>query len=332
MTTAQTERRILRSGMAAAACLLASVGAAMDDPALRAGALDPVASARDLPPADLGPRLADDLDDGATASAPATDPPPVATESAGLAKETCFWLLNGGLAIGYTVYGGIAWDWGTASFHTQREHWFSRSARYGGADKLGHAFSAYSLSAIFCELYDHWGYDQGTASMLGVLSGWTHTMLIEVGDGISDAHGLSYEDAIMNTAGAALQYLRRSCPRLRDTVDFRWEYHPSPAVRHGDSQDIFTDYSGSRYAITIKPEGLLRTGGWLRFLELHGGYGTRGYVREDAPYIPQRSQRLYLGAGISVSELLGLVTRHDARRFFEYYQVPYTYLAADHQR
>lgn len=63
---------------------------------------------------------------------------------------------------------------------------------------------------------------------------------------------------------------------------------------------------------------------WLRFLELHVDYYTRGYHdpgRED--------RRVFYGAlGLNVGEVVAVIWGRT--RFFDYYQVPWTYLPVPH--
>jgi len=165
-----------------------------------------------------------------------------------------------------------SWDYGDSSFRTQSEGWFGYNTKYGGTDMLGHAFGAYSLTAVYNSIYKHWGYSDDECILGGALSSWSLMTLTEIGDGFSASQGFSWEDEVMNTAGVAMAFMRYGFPCLKDKVDFRMEWFPSPSMRHGERDDPFTDYSGQKYLLAFKPAGFIKTGDTiLKALEVHLG-------------------------------------------------------------
>jgi Predicted periplasmic lipoprotein (DUF2279) len=54
--------------------------------------------------------------------------------------------------------GAVSWDYCSSSFHFHNEGWFNPDTPFGGADKLGHAFSAYAMADIYHSIYRSWGY------------------------------------------------------------------------------------------------------------------------------------------------------------------------------
>jgi hypothetical protein len=133
----------------------------------------------------------------------------------------------------------------------------------------------------------------------------------------------------MNTLGAGMAYLRHRIPAVRERVDFRWEWFPSPSVREGERFDILTDYSGQKFLLAFKLDGWLRTGNpLLKALEVQVGYYTRGYVSHDELHFDGQHRYGYVGIGLNVTYLLEKHTGHRAWGIFDYYQMPYTYLPA----
>lgn len=235
--------------------------------------------------------------------------------------------LNLGIVGGVTAYGFATWDWGESAFRSNSEGWFGRHTDSGGADKLGHAYTGAVTTAFASSLYRHWSYDEAQAARLGALSGLLLTTAVEVGDGFSPNHGFSWEDQIANMAGVGLEYLRLRHPAWRARVQFRWEYFPSPAVRHGKQNDLATDYSGSRWMLAFPLRAWGVQDSALRHFDLLVGYGTRGYAKEDREFFDEAERHPFIGVGINIPLLLdALGTSRHTQRVFEYLQIPGTAL------
>ena len=56
---------------------------------------------------------------------------------------------------GITVFGINNWDWGTSGYNFQSEGWFGTDTKYGGMDKLGHAYTGYVVSQYFSQRIAH---------------------------------------------------------------------------------------------------------------------------------------------------------------------------------
>lgn len=233
-----------------------------------------------------------------------------------------------------TAMGVASWDWGSSSFHFENEGWFSEEETgSGGVDKLGHAYSTYLMTEFLNHSIQRRSSDpRGGAVTAGIL-GFSMMTYVEVFDGLSNDHGFSYEDLIMNALGAGFSTLRNQVPGLREKIDFRFQYLPSPY----SSFDPFGDYSGQKYLLAVKLAGfdaLKDTP--LRYVEIHGGYYARGFSSEEERAGEGHDRELYVGIGLNLSELLfgeGPHRDHWAskagRGILSYVQVPYTYLSSD---
>jgi hypothetical protein len=233
-------------------------------------------------------------------------------------------------AVGTIVaVGSASWDYFSSSFHYSDEDWFGQDTIYGGADKLGHAFSGYALTSFYNSIYKKFGYSDNGALIRGALSSWSQMTLIEFLDGFNAEQGFSWEDEIMNTAGVGMAYLRHRIPSLKEKIDFRMEWLPSPSLRHGERSDIFTDYSGQKYLLALKPDGFLKTNSpLLKVMEIHFGYYSRGYTTGDEHYFSSKNRYGYFGVGLNVTYLLEQLTGRRLGRIFDYIQVPFTYISS----
>ena len=186
-----------------------------------------------------------------------------------LSKERKALLLN--IAAGATIltWGAFTWDYGEEAPHFQGDGWFEKDSSEGGADKAGHAYSAYALSHLFYYQYQRWGYDQKKAIQLGCLSSLGVTTLMEIGDSFSD-YGFSYQDALFNIVGVAIGYGMVKYPEVAQKVDFRVEYDP---FREGEHKgDFLTDYERLKYILAIKLDGFDATKDtFMKFFELQAG-------------------------------------------------------------
>jgi len=237
--------------------------------------------------------------------------------------------LNAATVGAIAAIGFAGWDYGSHSFNTSNEGWFDGDTPYGGADKLGHVFTCYALASVYNRIYKDWGYSDNDAILIGAASSWLTMSLIEIGDGFSVSEGYSWQDEAMNTVGVGMAYLRHRFPAVRERVDFRWEWFPSPAARRGERFDILTDYSGQKFLLAFKLDGWFRTGNpVMKAMEVHVGYYTRGYVSGDDDYFHGQHRYGYVGLGLNMTYLLERLTGHRAWGVLDYYQVPYTYLPA----
>jgi hypothetical protein len=234
---------------------------------------------------------------------------------------------------GVTLFGIKNWDWGTSGYHFENEGWFGTDTKYGGMDKLGHAYTGYVISQYFSQRIAHSVDDPTNAAITGSLLGMGFLTYIEFFDGFAGQHGFSYEDLIADGLGAGFSFLRDTVPELRDKLDFRLEY--LTASDYHDWGPV-TDYDGQRYLFALKLSGFdgLEESP-LRFVELQAGYFTEGYTDETRKAGVEPKRQPYVAIGFNLNELLGeapevanTLPGHAASTLFEYWQPPYTYVAS----
>jgi hypothetical protein len=236
---------------------------------------------------------------------------------------------TGAAFAGLTTLGLASWEWGSSkSFRWNPEGFFGMDTGSGGADKLGHAFTSYLFTNVIADRLEHKGRSSGRAGLSAAITTQLLMLYVEFFDAYSVDHGFSWEDCVMNLGGSGLAVVRRAIPQMRDLVDYRMEYLPSGYKGFRP----FSDYSGQKYLLALKLGGIDRFADTpLRYFELHGGYYTRGFSREEKMDGLDRHRYGFVGIGINLGELLlghrtaadsGL--RNAGRMFFEHIQVPYT--------
>lgn len=240
-------------------------------------------------------------------------------------------------------YGSKYWwkDGLTSDFHVVDEGWFGENTYAGGADKLGHVYTAYVGTRLLTKAFVWAGNTPdaalrlSTKTMLGTMLG------IEVLDGFSNAFSFSKEDAIADILGATLGYHLEKYPNLNELLDFRVLYWPSDEAKSLGQYDPIEDSSGQTYILALKAKGipLLRKYALARYLELAIGYGSRGYQPGNGGF--ERSRHLYFGISLNMSEVLSRTVFRNNQKpgriqritdtTLKYIQLPGTVLAADHK-
>jgi hypothetical protein len=246
-----------------------------------------------------------------------------------LPKEKKSLYLNAGVASGIVLWGIAFWDYGKSSPHLNSEGWFTDDSSNGGADKLGHFYTSYLTTHVLSNLYSSWGYEARKATMLGALSSFGLHGIMELGDSYS-RYGFAYEDFIINGIGCYLGYLTYRYPGISRKFDLRLEYFPSKELRKEKSMDVITDYSGMKFLVATKLDGFdFVKNRYLKYLELHIGYFTRGYGDTTGTYISE-SRHVYAAIGVNLSKIFRELSFNRTSKILTYYQVPYTYVPIDY--
>ncbi len=194
-------------------------------------------------------------------------------------------LYTGGVYLASMVGLNQLWykDYPQSSFHTfnDNKEWFQ-------VDKVGHFYSAYTLTKLSFELLNAKGNKAEKKS--AILSGTTTFLFlssIEVFDGFSKEWGFSWGDMIANTAGISVftaqellfkkQYLRIKYAYLN--TDFR-EQRPS-LLGENTLQGAFKDYNGQTYWASFNLNNFHRN---IRpkWLSIAVGYGAEEMLFANA--------------------------------------------------
>jgi hypothetical protein len=214
----------------------------------------------------------------------------------------------------------------TTSLHFKDEGWFGKSTENLGVDKLTHAFDAYILAEILhARLHARTGRASGDAFTAAVLAAGL-MFYSELYDGIETDSGISFQDMVMNAAGATFSLLRNTAPGLREKLDFRLLVMPN--------SDIYTrtgkrHYAQQRYLMALQLAGFdAFKDTSLRFVELHAGYYASGFTSKDVARGERPRRHLFFGIGINLRELFFRTPRSTVGRIagvgLDYIQIPYT--------
>jgi len=230
----------------------------------------------------------------------------------------------------------------TSDFRVSHEGWFDEDTPNGGADKLGHAYSAYLSTRLMTRGFQWAGYDHLRAAQIASLTTSAVMLGVEVMDGFTVEYGFSKEDLAMNLSGVGAAALFETYPQLDDLLDLRFYYWRSDDAEKFSETDPVSDYSGQKYLLVAKASGIPQLqDSWWRYFELVIGYGTKGYQPNPGQFEDDQPKKrfLYYGISLNLSELLRDTVFHKgdyprlqkvSEGVLEYLQMPGTALLFDH--
>ena len=220
-----------------------------------------------------------------------------------------------------TAWGVANWDYFSTSPQSKSEGWFQYDTQYGGADKLGHLYSSYVITHGLSNLYDSWCINKNDAAVYGALSSLAIVAFIEIGDSFSE-FGFSKEDMIANGIGIIYGYFSYKDLRLANILDIRLEYKPNTET----FGDFATDYENSKYLLALKFNGFdFSHSSFLKHIELHAGYYTRGFSEPDAT----KERVVFVGIGLNLTDFFRRHSYNKTATVLKYYQIPGTSINAE---
>lgn len=170
-------------------------------------------------------------------------------------------------------------------FPKSRFHLFNDNAEWLSMDKIGHATTAYNMSAIQYDLMRWSGVNNRTAAWTGGLTALGLQTMIEIFDGFSSQWGFSKGDMLANVLGSALfvsQQLTWGEQRIRMKFSFHRTIYAkyNPKELGSDKwQSWLKDYNGQTYWLTINPSSFMSSNtSFPRWLNVSMGASADGMI------------------------------------------------------
>jgi hypothetical protein len=200
-------------------------------------------------------------------------------------------------------------------FPKSRFHFFNDNKEWLNMDKVGHATTAYNISAAQYNAMRWSGVKTEVSALIGGMTGLAYLGMIEIMDGFSSQWGFSKGDMLANILGSALftgqQYLWD-----QQRIQLRFSYHKTiyPHYNPGELgenwlQRIIKDYNGQTYWLSFLPATFFKSGSrFPKWVTLDAGYGADGMtgalynpVRVDDKPVPPftRKRKFFLGASVA---------------------------------
>lgn len=238
-------------------------------------------------------------------------PPTTTATTARRPSAAVLGLTSVGFATGVLLWGTSAW-WGDDdldSFRIYKEAgFFGKDTYAGGADKLGHAYSAYVSTSLVAYTYESLGLDRTRATWWAGVFTFVLFNGFELIDGFDSRFGFEPGDVLMNTLGVSLGVLMRLSPTADRLFAFRLGYWPTQDFLAHDRTvtKFINDYSGMTFHLDLRLKGVLELAGREPGL---WRYGLVGFAFRTENYSPirrddARRQLLGLHLGLSLPEIL----------------------------
>lgn len=189
------------------------------------------------------------------------------------------------------AYGGSlaalneAWykDYPRTSFQV-----FDDSREWLQVDKVGHAWSAYTLGRLSADVWRWAGLPRRKAVWVGGLSGAGYLTVIELLDAHSANWGWSWADMGANVAGAGL-FISQELLWNEQRIQFKLSSHPVSydASLRPRTDDLFgkgfaartlKDYNGQTYWLSANLKSFFKDSGLPSWLNIAAGYGAKGLL------------------------------------------------------
>jgi uncharacterized protein YfiM (DUF2279 family) len=182
-------------------------------------------------------------------------------------------------------------------------HSFNDNKEWLQVDKVGHAFTSYTLSRFLTDYYS-WSLQSGRDIWRGAATSMLYMTSIEILDGRSAQWGFSWGDMIANTSGVLLHTTQNIFWKEQRIV-LKFSYTPSTfadvneeVLGRNFQQRILKDYNAQTYWASINVSRFLATGATFpRWLNIAIGYGgtkmTSANFTVDAVNNFQREREFY---------------------------------------
>ena len=191
-------------------------------------------------------------------------------------------------AISTIGLAGLNYLW-YRKFSHSRFHFFNDGNEWLNMDKMGHATTAYNISAIQYNMMRWSGVGNKQSIWIGGLTSMGFQTLIEIFDGFSQKWGFSVPDMLANIAGSSL-FMAQQFAFNEQRVQLKFSFHYTPFAVYNPSelgkskwQRWLKDYNGQTYWLSVNPGSFMKSStDFPKWLNVAFGYGAEGMIGASA--------------------------------------------------
>ncbi|MBK8612307.1 MAG: DUF2279 domain-containing protein [Flavobacteriales bacterium] len=193
-------------------------------------------------------------------------------------------------------------------------HTFNDGDEWLQMDKVGHAFSTYTVGRWGKGLLDLAGVDRRVSTWVGGSVGFLYLTGVEYLDGRSAAWGFSWWDMAANAAGTGL-FIGQELGWREQRIRLKYASHLTAYAEQNPDllgsttpQRILKDYNGATYWLSVNPSSFAHRKGPWSWLNVAFGYGADGMVHatptpEDLALYGAPFRQYYLSLDIDLERI-----------------------------
>jgi hypothetical protein len=207
---------------------------------------------------------------------------------------------------------GLQYIW-YRKFPRRSFHFFNDNREWQGVDKLGHAATAYNISALQYDLMRWSGVAENKSIIIGGATGIGFQAIVEIMDGFASGWGFSAGDMAANIFGSGL-FMAQQFGWKEQRIEMRFSFHSTiypqynPALLGNTFRErLLKDYNGQRYWFSFNIGSLTKSdANFPKWITADIGLAARGMtgavvnpIKIDGKDIPQfnREKVMFFGIG-----------------------------------
>lgn len=170
-------------------------------------------------------------------------------------------------------------------FPKSKFHFFNDNAEWMYMDKIGHAATAYNVSAIQYDAMRWAGVDNKKAAWIGGLTALGFQTMVEIFDGFNSQWGFSKGDMLANITGSAL-FVAQQLAWGEQRARLKFSFHKTIYSKYSPGelgankwQSWLKDYNGQTYWFSINPASFMKSStSFPQWLNISMGIGADGMI------------------------------------------------------
>jgi uncharacterized protein YfiM (DUF2279 family) len=170
-------------------------------------------------------------------------------------------------------------------FPKSKFHLFNDNAEWMSMDKIGHATTAYNVSAIQYDVMRWSGVDNTRAAWIGGITALGLQTMVEIFDGFNAQWGFSKGDMLANITGSAL-FVAQQLAWGEQRARLKFSFHKTIYAKYNKGelgsnkwQSWLKDYNGQTYWLSINPASFMKSStSFPQWLNVSVGMGADGMI------------------------------------------------------
>jgi hypothetical protein len=170
-------------------------------------------------------------------------------------------------------------------FPKSRFHLFNDNAEWLSIDKVGHATTAYNMSAVQYDMMRWSGLNNNKATWVAGLTSLGLQTIVEIFDGFSQKWGFSKGDMLANILGSTL-FMSQQFAWGEQRVRMKFSFHKTIYGKYNPAelgankwQSWLKDYNGQTYWLSVNPSSFMQSNtSFPKWLNTSFGYGADGMI------------------------------------------------------